>query len=390
MLLRSLGLVVAGLASTLMSAQAAEPLPIALVMSQSGWFAPIDASTIKGAKMAVDEINAAGGVMGRPLQVMEFDNKSDPQLTADGATQVIGKGAKMIMVPSDFDFGSAGAYVAQSQNVVAFSGASDPKFGVQAIGPLAYSDSTAAQAQGAMLAEWAFNQKKWHSAYVLLDNTISYTKSLCGSFADRWKEVAGADGLLGQDTFLNGDASIAAQRTRILGLPKKPDFVLLCSYAPGGPSAIRQLRTAGVDVPIVSGESMDGDYWIGSVPDLSNFFVLNFGSVYGDDSVADVNTFFARFKAKYGDRSDTSYSLRGYAAVQSFARAATKAGSVEGDKVAAALDTFKDEPFAVGPTTYTPDLHIQTTRPMAVMEAEGGKFHFVTRITTSNPPLKQY
>ena len=280
--------------------------------------------------------------------------------------------------------------MAQTQGVVAFSGASDPKFGVQGIGPLAYSDSNAAQAQGAMVAEWAYNQKKWRTAYVLLDNTISYTKSLCGSFADRWKALAGDAGLLGQDTFLNGDPSIASQRTRILGLPSKPDMVLLCSYAPGGPSAIRQLRTAGVDAPIVTGESMDGDYWIGSVPDLSNFYVLDFGSVYGDDSDPAVNAFFDRFKARYGERSDTSYSLRGYAAIQSFARAATRAGSVDGDKVAAALDTFKDEPLAIGPTTYTGELHIQTTRPMAVMEADKGKFHFVTRITTSNPPLKPY
>ena len=390
MALKSWTLAVAAAILATVPARAADPLPVGLVMSQSGWFAPIDASTIKGAKMAIDDINAAGGVMGRPLKLLEFDNKSDPQLTADGATDVIGKGAKMIMVPSDFDFGSAGAYAAQSQNVVAFSGASDPKFGVQGIGPLAYSDSTAAQAQGAMLAEWAYNQKKWRSAYVLLDNTISYTKSLCGSFADRWKTLAGDAGLLGQDTFLNGDASIASQRTRILGLPQKPDFVLLCSYAPGGPSALRQLRTAGVDAPIVSGESMDGDYWIGSVPDLSNFFVLNFGSVYGDDSDATVNSFFAKFKAKYGDRSDTSYSLRGYSAIQSFARAVAKAGSTDGDKVAAALDTFKDEPLVAGPTTYTPDLHIQTTRPMAILEAAGGKFHFLTRITTSNPALKQY
>jgi branched-chain amino acid transport system substrate-binding protein len=371
-------------------AGAAEPIPIGLAMSLSGWFAPIDASSIRGATLAVEEINAKGGVLGRPLSVMQFDNKSDPQLTADGATDLLSKGAKMLLLPSDFDFGAAGAYVAQQQGVIAFSGASDPKFGVQGIGPLAYSDSTAAQAQGSMLAEWGFKQKGWRTAYVLLDNTISFTKSLCGSFADRWKAIAGADALVGQDTFLNGDASIAAQRTRIASLPKKPDVIMLCSYAPGGPSAIRQLRTAGIDAPIVTGESMDGDYWIGNVPDLSNFFVIDYGSVYGDDSDPAVNAFFARFKAKYGERADTSYPLRAYSAVQAFAIAAEKAKSVDGDKVAAVLDTFKDQPLVAGPTTYTPELHIQTTRPMAIVSASGGKFSFVTRVTTTNVDLKGY
>src|SRR4029078_10799678 len=148
--------------------------------------------------------------------------------------------------PSDFDFGAPGAYVAQQQNVIAFSGASDPKFGGQALGPLAYPTSNASQAQGALLAEWAFKEKGWRTAYVLLDNTIAYTKSLCASMGTRWKERPGDAGLLGEDTFLNGDASIAAQVTRITSLPTKPDVIFFCSYAPGGPSAIRQLRAAGV------------------------------------------------------------------------------------------------------------------------------------------------
>src|SRR5690606_2819683 len=175
------------------SAQAQDKPVFGLVMSFSGWFQPIDADTIAGARLAVDDINAAGGVLGQPIEIVEFDNKSEPPLGADGAIDVIDKGAKAILFPSDFDFGAPGAFVAQQKNVIAFSAASDPKFGVQGVGPLAYSLSNAGQAQGALMAEWAYNTKGWKKAYVLLDNTISYTKSLCGSFAERWKEVAGAE-----------------------------------------------------------------------------------------------------------------------------------------------------------------------------------------------------
>ncbi|MBV8565137.1 MAG: ABC transporter substrate-binding protein [Methylobacteriaceae bacterium] len=371
-------------------AGAADPVTFGLVMSFSGWFQPIDASTIKGARLAVDEINAAGGVLGHPLKVVEFDNKSEPALGADGAVEVIGKGAKAILLPSDFDFGAPGAFIAQQQNVLAFSGASDPKFGVKGIGNLAYSNSNAAQAQGALMAEWAHDQKGWRTAYVLLDNTISYTKSLCGSFAARWQELAGKDGLLGRDTFQNSDPAITAQRTRIASLPKKPDLIFLCSYAPGGPSAIRQLRSAGIDEPILTGESMDGDYWIGTVPDLSNFFVVDYGSVYGDDPDANINAFFNRYKEKYGERADTSYPLRGYSAVQAYARAAAKAGSIDADKIAAALDTFKDEPLVIGPTTFTKDLHIQVSRPMAIIAVDKGKFHAVGRFSAQKVDLVDY
>jgi branched-chain amino acid transport system substrate-binding protein len=371
------------------SAVAADKPVFGLVMSFSGWFQPIDADTIAGAKLAVEEINAAGGVLDQPIEVVEFDNKSEPPLGADGAVDVIGKGAKAILFPSDFDFGAPGAYVAQEKDVIAFSGASDPKFGVQGVGPLAYSTSNASQAQGALLAEWAFKDKGWKTAYVLLDNTIAYTKSLCASMGTRWKELAGDSGLLGEDTFLNGDASIAAQITRITSLPQQPDVIFFCSYAPGGPSAIRQMRAAGINGAILTGESLDGDYWIGTVPDLSNFFVVNYGSKYGDDPDPAVNEFFKRFEAKYGKTADVSYGLRGYAAVQAWAKAANKAGSLEGSKVAAALDGFDKESLVIGPTTYTKDLHIQTTRPMTIVGVENGKFSAVGRFTVEKyPPLQ--
>jgi branched-chain amino acid transport system substrate-binding protein len=112
---------------------------------------------------------------------------------------------------------------------------------------------------------------------------------------------------------------------------------------PGGTSAMRLLRSAGIAAAILTGESMDGDYWIRSVPNLSNFSVVNYGSKYGDDPNADVNAFFKRFEAKSGKKADISYGLRGYSAVQAWAKAAVNAaGSLDSDKVAAKLDTFDE------------------------------------------------
>jgi branched-chain amino acid transport system substrate-binding protein len=193
--------------------------------------------------------------------------------------------------------------------------------------------------------------------------------------------------VLGEDTFLNNDPSIAAQVTRINSLATKPDVIMFCSYAPGGPSAIRQLRAAGLNQPIMTGESMDGDYWAGTVPNLSNFYAVNFGSFYGDDTDKDVSDFFTRYEKEYGQRSDASYSLRGYSMIQAWAKAAEKAGSFEADKVAAVLDTFKDEKLVVGPTTFTPDLHIQTTRPMTIVQSQDGKFSFVDKISAKTVHL---
>lgn len=356
-----------------------QTVKLGMVMSYSGWFQPIDAATINGAMLAVDEINAQGGILGMQIETLTFDNKSDPALGADGATEVISKGAKAMIVPSDFDFSAPATLVGQQGGVVIFSGASDRKFGSVGIGNMAFSISNDSVAQGALLANWATADKGWKTAYVLVDNTISYTKTLCGSFGDNFKKIAGDAAVLGEDTFLNGDATIDSQIARIKALPQQPDMVMICTYAPGGPSALRQMRAAGIDAPIVSGESMDGDYWLGTVPDLSNFYALNFGSYVGDDSDAAVNDFFKRYEAKYGQRSDVSYALRGYSMVEAWAKAATKAGSVEPADVVAALETFKDEPLVVGPTSFSATDRIASTRPMAIMSVDKGAVHFEGR-----------
>ena len=366
---------------------AADTIKFGFVMPFSGWFQPIDAATIKGAMLAIKEVNAAGGVLGKQIEAVNFDNKSEPLLGADGALEVIGKGAKAIMVTSDFDFGAPAAFVAQQSGVLAFAGAADPKFGVTGIGNMAYSMTQASMAQASLLAEWGYEQQGWKTAYVLLDDTVAMTKSLCGSFAKRWKELGGDAALVGSDTFLNGDASIASQVSRINALPTKPAVIMLCSYSPGGPSAIRQLRAGGLDLPIMSGESMDGDYWAGAVPGLSNFYVASFGSIYGDDADPKVADFFRRYQAEYGQRADVSYAVRGYSVIEAWVRAMERAGTDDPAEVAKVLDTFTEEPLLAGPTSYTPDLHIPLHRPMTIIQAQDGKFGFVAKVAAREVTL---
>ena len=75
----------------------------------------------------------------------------------------------------------------------------------------------------------------------------------------RWKELSGGD-VAGQDLFLNSDASIATQVSRLRAA--NPDVIVISSFPPGGASAIKQIRAAGIDTPIVTDEAFDGSSWI--------------------------------------------------------------------------------------------------------------------------------
>lgn len=362
------------LAAGLSCAYAQDPIIIGAAIAQSGVIAPYDEGPAKAMEIAVDEINAKGGVLGRPLKIIYSDTKSDIAYGATAAQDVIDKGAQMVVVTCDYDYGSAAASVADGAGLIAFSTcAGDPKFGPSGIGPNAFTMATGAPGQAVALAEWAYNVKGWKTAYVLQDTTVAFDASLTDFFERRWKELAGADGLLGKDTFGGEDPQIASQITRLKNLPKQPDVVLLASFPPGGSSAMRQLRAAGVDQPLLLSESWDGDYWLEAVPNLSDAYLVTYGSVFDNDPRPEVAAFMKKFKEKFGAAPVTSHALTGYSVIQGWTKAVEQAGSLDADKVRAVLETFSNEPLLAGPTSFTKDAHINMQRDLILLEVKDGK-----------------
>jgi branched-chain amino acid transport system substrate-binding protein len=363
------------LAAVLGSAQAraADPIIIGAAIALSGPIAPYDEGPYKAMEVAADEINAKGGLLGRPLKIVYADTKSDISYGATAAQQVIDEGAVLVVVTCDYDYGSAAANVANSKNLIAFSTcAGDPKFGPAGIGPNAFTMATGSPGQAALMAEFAFKQG-WKRAYILRDTSTAFEASFAETFQKRWAKLAGAGNFLGQDTFGGDDPQIATQITRIKGLASQPDFVVLCAFPPAGSSAMRQLRAAGLNQPLLGSEDWDGDYWIEAIPGLNGLYFDTYASIFGTDPRPQMQAFMKKFVAKFGKTPITSHAVTGYSVIEAWTRAVDIAKSLDTDKVRAALETFKDEPLLAGPTTFTPDSHINYKRDMIVMEVKDGK-----------------
>jgi branched-chain amino acid transport system substrate-binding protein len=192
--------------------------------------------------------------------------------------------------------------------------------------------------------------------------------------------------LAGGSVFSSGDISIAAQITDFKSLSPAPDSIFLCSVTPGGASAIRQIRAAGIDVPILANVGMTDDYWLGAVPNLSNFYVPTFMSILGDDPRPELNTFLKSYEAKYGTRPESAYAVLGYSLIEQWKVAVERAGTASAPEVAAQLEKFKDEPLTIGPTSYSSDLHIQVNRPLLIMEVQNGKYRSLEVWRNKNLP----
>ncbi|WP_292585228.1 ABC transporter substrate-binding protein [Mesorhizobium sp.] len=348
---------------------------IGAATSFSGWMAAFDVNPTRAAELAVEDINAKGGVLGKKLRLVQIDTKTDQALTAKAAQELVGQGVPMLMTACDFDSGAPAALVAQQSNILAISSCgADIKYGNMTVGKDVFTMASDAAATGAIMADWATKKMGWKKAYVLLDTFIEYDKSLCRGFVDRFKQLNGDAGIVLQDTFKNADVSVAAQISRYNALTEKPQLMMLCSVPPGHASALRQFRSAGINIPVLAGTGGDGSAWHSAVPGLTDYYHLNYSADAGvTEPRADAEAFFKKYEAKYGERPGSGQGVTGYSVIEAWAKAAERAGSTDPEKVRAELEKFKDEPLVAGLTTFTPELHINQQRPMLIIQTKDGK-----------------
>jgi len=173
-------------------ARADEPIKIGFAIAQSGFMSAYDTPGFKAAVLKIEEINAAGGLMGRKIEYSVSDTKTEREQSAKAGAEMVQKGVDLLIISADYDFGAPAGLAAKRAGIVAFSlGAADPKMGVQGVGPFVFTANGAAQVEGINMAEWAYKKKAFKRAYVLEDQTIEYSKSGCAGFRSAWKKLGG-------------------------------------------------------------------------------------------------------------------------------------------------------------------------------------------------------
>jgi branched-chain amino acid transport system substrate-binding protein len=357
---------------------------VGFAIALTGWLNAFDGEGANMAKLWIDQTNAKGGLLGRKIKWNEADTKTDRTEAAKAGQEMIDQGAELLVVSCDYDFGAPAALKGEAAGIITvFICAADPKAGVVGVGPLSFSAGLSAQGEGATMAEWAAKKRNLKKAYVLLDDSVEYTKSVCAGF--EWEYPIAGGAVVARDTFKNDDPTIASQITKMAAAIKNKvaDNVVMCSYGPGGVSATRQIRAAGINVPILTDAGLDGLYWINSVPGLKDFYLPVQAVVSGDPS-EEINQLTKDYAAKYGKPPTTMLAYPMYAWLQEWAKAVTTAGTTEGKAVVAIMETYVDVPSVLGPRTYTHKWHITTSMPMTIVEIANGKQNVVDRVRIPN------
>lgn len=323
-------------------APSGDPILIGISAAQTGILAPYDLQSGQLLQMRINQINAAGGVLGRPITTEWIDTKSDKALAATNAQELIDKGAVVIVATCDFDFSFPAIQAAGGRDVPGIAlCASSPKVATpDIVGPYGGSFGLGSDAEGVAGAEWWYeNKPEARRVYIYRDDSLEYSKATADYFKARWQELGGE--ICGEDTFVGGpNLDLSSQITRLRGSVEGCDFIYDGSWQPYGSQLIRAVRDAGIELPILTNASVNGTLVTEVAGQVSEVYALGFACLptYCEGTqTPEVQQIADEFQAEYGEPLGNHYALPGYALADAIAAAIETAGSTDGPAIAEAL-----------------------------------------------------
>ncbi len=358
---------------------------IGAAMDGSGNMAPVDGPALAAARLTIDQVNAAGGVLGRPLKLEYIDTKLDPAGTKAAALDLINnKKAVVLLVTCDVDYATPAIQEGINAGVLTIA----PCIGTDQMGPkrfgdkgkLAFSMGNVAQDEGAAMAEIAI-ERGMKTAITVTDNLLVYFQNVCDSFAKRFEEKGGK--VIAKQSWTSFDNSVNNVGSAVAG-SGTADVISLCAFDPEITTAVKGIRDAGVTTPFISPWSGDGTYWMPQ--GLSDFTYVTYASVFGDDPDPAVNQLVKDMAAANGGQAPVKGGfVTGAAAIDAIAAAITETNSTDGAKLAAAFENFKGLDTISGKITFSADLHSVFGREYRVMNTKDGKVTFEKLYAASSP-----
>ncbi|MEA2536477.1 MAG: branched-chain amino acid transport system substrate-binding protein [Chloroflexota bacterium] len=331
----------------------------------------LDLPAANGAKLAVKEINAAGGVLGSQIDLIIHDSQYKMDVTAQTAKQFVEQDKVPLMIGyTDSDSVIASGPTFQTAKIPFITvGATSPRLPSQ-IGDMLFLACFGDNVQAAVGAEYA-TQKFGKNAYLLIDKGVEYTTLLGGYFKSRFLELGGTLAL--EDSYEDKATDFSAQITKIKALNPKPDFYYVAAMPYNIGPIVKQFRDAGITGPIVGGDGYDTpDLVKVAGPTTSNVFFTTHALMDATIGTDGIKKFIAAYKTEYGNDPENAFAALGYDTVYLLADAIKRAGGTDSAAVKTAIEATKDFPGITGKITFAPGSHVPQ-KGVTVIDIEGGK-----------------
>ena len=354
------------------SGNAAKEIRIGLLNEMTGGNATFGTSSANGAKMAIKEANAKGGLLGKQIAAVIADNKSEPSESANAMTKLATQDQVAAVTGG---FASSNAIAASS----VAEGSKTPFLAVGATNPKVTVDEKSNKVkdytfrvcfidpfQGTVGANFVLNTLKLKKAVILVDNSSDYSKGLSAFFKTAFAKGGGT--IMSEEAYLQKDQDFKAILTKVKS--QNPEVLYVPGYYEEVGKIVKQARELGITIPIVGGDGWDSPKLVevGTAPALNNTYFTNHYSV--DDNSPTSKAFVDAYKKEYGQNPD-AMAVLGYDAAKLLIDAIARAGSTDKAKIQAALASTKEFPAITGATTLN-ETH-DAVKSAVIIEMKDGK-----------------
>ncbi|HZT19354.1 MAG TPA: ABC transporter substrate-binding protein [Dongiaceae bacterium] len=362
-------------------AAAADAIKIGAPFNVTGGLSSLDAPALNGAKLKAKEINDAGGVLGRPIELVIYDTKTDPTVIASSASQLINQDHVPVGLGfTDSDSALALGPIFQQAGVPFVTpGATSPKLPEQ-VGSTMFLACFGDNVQAAAGAEFILGKLGAKTAFLLRDNSTEYTTLLAKYFDAAFTHGGGQ--ILSRDDYKSGDKSFTAQITKLKAQSRKPEVLYVSAMPDDIGLVVKQMRQAGVAQPIVGGDGYDTPLLLSVGGKAANDVYYSTHAYMAEDSTPPIVKFFTAYKAAYNTAPENAFAALGYDTVGLIADAITRAGAPEPGKIRDALAATQGYKGITGSITYQPGSRVPQ-KTVSLIGVKDEKLYLAAEVTPS-------
>jgi branched-chain amino acid transport system substrate-binding protein len=353
-------------------AKAEQTIKIGVVTCLSGGLSTYGASSLQGAKLAADEINAAGGILNRPLELVVDDNQSKAGETARIIRKFLSQD-HVVAIVGDLtsSLTMEGAPLAQNAHIPLLTPTAT-NIAITSTGNFIFRSCFTDPFIGRIIARFALDHLNARRAVVMTDIKQDYSVGV----TEELKQYFGANGgqLLEEISFSSGDTDFRAQLTKLKA--DRPEVVFLPAYYPEVGLILRQARLLGVTVPFLGGDGWDSPALVRVAGKSADgcYYANHFSP---DDTDPRVQQFVATYKERYHSPPDALAALW-YDGMRLVADSIQRAGSDSPEKIRDAIAQTKG--FAGVTGNISLDDQRNATKPGVIVAIQGGAIRMVERV----------
>lgn len=380
----ALGLVVGLVAAACSGAGGGNTIKVGGGFALTGDESALDLPAANGAKLAVKEINAAGGVLGKQIDFIVHDSQYKMDVTAQTAKQFVEQDKVEAMIGyTDTDSVLASGPTFQQAGIPFISvGATSPKIPSQ-VGDMMFLAAFGDNVQAAAGAEYAF-KNFGKTAYLLWDKGVEYTTLLGGYFKSRFTELGGT--IVLEDSYDDKATDFSAQIAKVKALPQQPDFYYIAAMPYNVGPVVKQFRDAGLTGPIVGGDGYD-------TPDLvsvagaasDNVYFSTHALMDATNGTDGIKKFIAAYNKEYGHDPENAFAALGYDTVYLLVDAIKRAGSTDPKALKSAIEATKNFPGITGSITFSAETHVPQ-KGVTIIAVKDGKFTLGAEVVPEKVP----